>query len=504
MKIFIRYIGLALLALFCFNSSFSQNNDLDKEERIREIKALRKSFADGKSYYLNHVDTSKLVQLQLFEDYNSDEKFYFAEVDSAHVGVLSESLLWLIEPKYCAISDFDPERGVASVRACPFSHSYQKMNYWENEPTYDNWGVVDTAGNWLIEPVYVNPLKIGDSAQLAYSYEKGYVPIINLKEKWLSEFDNAAIFGSSAYVLKQGDKTGLRSANGDWIIPKGHYKLVRAAGYILLFDTIQIDRSNVFSCLKIDTNYQISNTVGAKPCLELLSDISYYIEMAGEDIEVMNESISNPNYLISDSSFAVWFVLKYWVDLFGNSNDNLRRYQVDYATIDDVFADTIYTNKPSDFYEFYRIEETDSWFNINQNGKTCYSVLQHEYTVNYGSRGPAYERMAYSLINVQIANNKAYELELVDCFKNRDSTVLSDYIKKYLPDSFNMYWEHIKLNEALWKIQKDSIVFFFPNTAMNNYYSEFEYDYKRIAFARKQIGRKFLSDRRRKRKLLKH
>lgn len=482
-----------------------QRIDVDslKAEK-REIKALRKSFSDGKSYYLNRVDTSKLVQIQRIEDFDTKSTFYFAEVDSNHCGVLNEDLEWIIEPKYCAIAEYDPEKCLASVRACPFSYSYQNMSYWENEPAYNNWGVVDTAGNWKISPKYYEPFDLKTRWQMARNCDNGQpVAIVDLKEMWLGTYQSVVPFGEDAFILKNENKVGVRNHAGNYQVEMKQQKLIFGSESLYFFDSSQVCNTGEIKLTRFNLDHELDTIMGFKACIGVVSRISVISELEGAYVSVVNENISNRDYLVKDSAFALWFMINYWNDLFGSTVENMHLDQMNNGNIESVFADTIYTNKPSDFHEFYRTEETENWFDLSLNGEATYSILQHQYTVNYGSRGPAYENMEYSMVNVQIARGSAFELELADCFKNKDSSILKKYLLTQMPDSFNIYWENIKLNEAFWQVKPDSLVFYFPKTAMSLGYSEFDYDYQRMSISRKKFGRRFLNEKRRKRQLLK-
>lgn len=500
MKILFINIGLALLALFCFEISFSQTNSL--ESKRRDIKALRKSFSDGKTYYLNHIDTSKLVQIQRIDDFESKSTFYFAEVDSNHLGVLNEDLEWVIEPNYCAINDFDPERSLASVRACPFEFSFNGMNYWDEWPTYGNWGIADTSGNWLIEPHYHTPIFVDQKTQLVQNdRELKDILIFNLKEQWLGEHDMIAQLGNEIFVLKKGYDIGVRKVDGSWILPFAKRRFYITSSDVVLVDSNIADGIYQMSLIRITKNGDKERLWKYEDYIKELTTVTRFLYLAGEEVQVFNENISNSNNMLSDSTFTQWFITTYWRDLYGAPREHLTNYSGEDLILD-VFADTIYTSPPRVYYPYDRIDAFNIWFDIEKSEMATYSILKNGYHVNHGSRGPAYENSYYKMKSLQIVKGRVMELELGDCFKKRDSSILEKYINKQMPDSASFYWDDIEQGLAFWQLAEDSLFLYFPRFARPIGYSEYDFDYKKVVVLKKEFGRKFLKERRRKRQLL--
>lgn len=504
-----------MLALFCFNHFLNAKVDAINFQIVGHSELDSESFGSKQlaivgiqhlSFNENYqkVDTSKLIQYEKHYDTYTKSNYWFAEVDTNHIGVLDNNFNWLIEPNYCAISAYDSERGLVSARACPFDFSVRSMEYWDELPIYGSWGVADTNGNWIIEPVYNMPISLYKKSQLVFNEKKNVkVPIVNLEEKWLGTFNQVKDFGPGTFILREKGMVGARKVNDEWIAePKECLFYVNNEEFVML-DSSAIATGGSLNLIRVNKQNEIEKINGFAASFDVLTSMTRFLYLAGEDLNLLNENIRNAEYLQQDSVLTKWFLLRYWNELFGSPFESLNSSANDDDTIDYAFADTIYTTPPNRFYQYIRVDEYDNWFNINLTEKSTYSVYNSTYYVNYGSRGPAYEDEEYEISNLQIINGKAKELAIKDCFKNGDVKPLVSYLDVNFKDSFNFSEEYILGNEYLWKLVNDSLVLFFPKTSRYIGYSEFRYNFSRLAIARKELGRKFLNERRRKKQLLK-
>ncbi len=508
-------IGITIL-LFVTAVSFAQiDNDLEKAERIKRLSELKKSFSNGKSYYLNLVDTTKFVQVEKHYDARTKSNYWFAEVDSVNVGVLNEDLNWIIEPKYCAIAEFDAERGVASVRDCPFPYSIKQMAYWDSEPVYGKWGLVDTTGNWILKPEYDQAIRLDQEFQVILNNETGIKePIVNLKAIWKGEYTYLKMFAEKLVILKNNDLTGLRHLDDGWLIDYDYYKLAYIAEqdsncmlmvpYKLVEnidgERFTIDLSKPF--YQVYLNGTLNRYYGPKALFNLLTKANRFSYMNGDAVGLLSDA-KTKQIIKNHHAFGAWLTATYWDELFGTSTPWFNGFCTA-RNISSVFADTIYTNLPADWYPFERVEENDYQFEIEQVAKSTFSVFKHSYSLSYGSRGPAYEHTEFSIKNLQVVNDKVQELQLANCFKTNDLSVLKSWFENSLTaDSFTICWDHIEHGEYLWKLKSDSLIIYFPNESIANNYAEFNYSYSKISISKKQMGRSFLNENRRRKQFLK-
>ena len=116
---------------------------------------------------------------------------------------------------------------------------------------------------------------------------------------------------------------------------------------------------------------------------------------------------------------------------------------------------------------------------------------------------PAYEQMHFDFYNLQVVNNLAYELELKDLFNDHNLTGLFQAVELICADSA-AHIKHLIQNDSFsFGLRNDSLLLNFPNEKAGYGYYEFNEVYNTLHFDVSQFGRAFLSEKRRKRQLLK-
>lgn len=157
---------------------------------------------------------------------------YLVVLDTFSIGIRSRSqpYQWLVPPVYCAIADYDPETGRASVRDCPIER-FKPVSYWQQGkvPTAGHWGVVDAEGNWLIEPISEVPIDLYQKTVLLQSdglwrkYRADGSPL------WPDWYAQVAPFDSARQYYWVRGTEGLRGVLGS----EGTYKIPATYHYLL-------------------------------------------------------------------------------------------------------------------------------------------------------------------------------------------------------------------------------------------------------------------------------
>ena len=450
------------------------------------------------------VDTSLFIKTQRLR-FDAKPDYWLVEKDSNSIGIVNEQLEWVLKPNYCAIYDFDPEKMIASVRSCPFDYRVAQMAYWSDPPMAGNWGIVDTKGNWLVNPVYYQPIELDSTLYMAFNYSLfRQSPIYLGRELWPDSYERIRRFGDNGFILKRNNEFGIRKLNGEWIVPYGHYKLIVHQDNVFLIPNNKIDALFEYPILKVSEGLPIEKIW---TYTDFLQQINSYAK-PGEYIEESDTSSLNNktkyHYLANDSVFGHWFYATYWDELF-ESIDEI--FAVDISAdgrLENVFADSIYADLPEYWYPFERVEDNHYNKSISKIGHSTYSIKSSLHTMEYGSRGPAYEHIYHDVMTVQVVKKAVFELQLEDCFKNNDLSLLRNLIKETFASDYISFLNKIDSSVYLWTLTEDSITMYFNKDSRYDYNFNIGGSHHSISLAKSLFRKQFINERKRKRRFKKN
>jgi len=443
-------------------------------------------------------DTSE-IRFSEYIRWDIDEYIRVTGIDSHKVGMMNSEGHWLIPPIFGAIAAIEGFHGHVSARDSVFQYSVSGMQYWYDEPLAWNWGVADAFGKWLVPPIYYSPFdferkwqikRSGDSTDLYWGVE----------EMWPNEYKRIHHLSNNLFVLqnKKGELAVRNASTDEWVVAYGRY-WVQPGDTALL---VAFDKGKDSTQMRLT----VLDSTGAKRTYFAISKILEVFRKQGMYIDVNAESgMQNGEkgigfFLVNDSVFAKWYLRNYWEQL-SYTQEEFEGFD-DTHYFDDVWADTVFTNINEDWSAYYRVEEYYYDFHLETSAGNTFTVLEIDEMLSHGSRGPAIERAQHHWTTVQQINGAMHTLSFEDCFDQKDPKGLEQLLLQTVGDTASFYIERWKNGNFNWSLQQDSLLIHFPVRSGVEPYTGWRQQYKTIAFHERELGKWFLSEKKRAKALL--
>lgn len=448
---------------------------------------------------LAQTDTQAIRFIRHF-DFVEEKDLDVVALEANTMGIReASSKRWLILPKYGAVSEYDAERKVASVRDSAFEYTIEEMNYWFEAPVLGDWGVADAQGQWLVPAHYEYPFRLQAQWQIMHaSYFESHL-YQGLEHVWPGEYQEIVHLKGDLFVLRSArGETGVRNlSTGEWVVKYGGYAEIEGTqGLFMSFP--YVDSRTYFVLVQIDDQGHKTVHHGLDQVLQVFKKQGLYIGAQAESGEEgAGKSIG---YCIEkDSIFGKWYLHRFWNQL---SDPNEEEPSVNNYTdsFKHVVMDSVYGSLPEHWWPYYRIEDHFYAYSIWQSGQRSYSILQADWMNSYGSRGPAVDRLECDWFTAQKVGDQMLELELEDCFANGDTIVLREVLLRQLGDTAGFYVQRFDEGHFSWQLHQDSLLLHYHVEhpfALDNWRKH----YRTIAFSSNELGRAFLNERKRARGL---
>jgi len=450
-------------------------------------------------YDTSHVLAAKSIRI------DKDVFYRILVIDSNKVGIISNEHQWIIKPEYCAIAQFGTNRKWASVKICPFYYKANEMSNWDESPLSQNWGVVNDSGKWIVEPIYNKPIDLSSQWQINAASDQTIL-FQNGELKWEGEFHNISHLFDNNFLLQVDGKLGIRNLAGYWVVPYGSYAFLSLNNYTYLVPNIE-DGTYFSKCIKkVDESENVDRLFNYASKFELIA------ALVDEKNEYFGMSLANSGnlntleLLYNDSVFGNWFLSRYFNELYNFDN---RMYAIMYADnlnefdFESVVADTAYTRMPNGWMPYNRWSESSYSIEINSAGSSTFQVFLDALMIELGTRGPAYEYAWNEWNTVAKVQGNMIELQFDDLFKKYNKSALFEALNAKLGDSTAYFTNLIIEGNFRWSILNDSLTLFFTKHGEIYSYSNRAYNYRIISLTRKELGRTFLSEKKRNKQLLK-
>lgn len=444
-------------------------------------------------FSIAQFDTNS-VRFSEYINWNDNEYLRVTAIDSHKVGIMNSEGHWLIPPMFGAIADFEEYHGNVSARDSSFQYSVRSMEYWNDEPLAWNWGVADGMGNWLIPAIYYAPFDLAQPWQIKRSGDSTDL-YVGLQELWPNEYKRVYHLGGNLFVLQNdmGELAIRDIKTNEWIVTYGKYWLQPGDTALLVaFD--KGDDSTQIRVTVLDSTGAKRTYFGISKILEVFRDQGMYIDATAES-GMQNSERGVGFFLATDSVFAKWYLHNYWGQL-SYAQEEFEGFD-DTNYFDHVWADTVFTSMPDNWSAYYRVEEYYYDFHLNTSESSTFTVLEIDEMLSHGSRGPAVERAQHHWTTVQEIDGKMHTLSFEDCFFQKDTKDFEEMLLRTVGDTASFYIERWGNGNFNWSLQQDSLLIHFPVRSGVEPYTGWRQQYKTVAFHKQELGKWFLSEKKR-------
>lgn len=173
----------------------------------------------------------------------------------------------------CAVAGVDPDRQLISARQCPMEKDFEKMEYWDEHPLSDAWGVRHFNGEWIIDPIFRTPINLNADYQIV-SYPGGSKLFIGVEPAFNFEYTQVQELAPGLFLVERGDHKEIRNLKGELIAQADLMNIKEVGPELRLYPELD-DRSPDFNgaVVRIAEGGELDTlAIGNRPWLQFIEN----------------------------------------------------------------------------------------------------------------------------------------------------------------------------------------------------------------------------------------